>query len=50
LVGPRHITLASRSKQSLLQKRELLARLIEGRLLRRKLLLLDGNQRLLLSD
>jgi hypothetical protein len=50
LIGRWHVTLATWCKQRLLQKRELLASLIEGRLLRRKLFLLNGNQCVFLGD
>ena len=50
LIGAGHVTFATRPKECLLEERQLLASPIEGDLLRRKLFLLDGDQRLLLSD
>jgi hypothetical protein len=49
-IGAGHVTLATRPKHRLLEERQLFASPIEGDLLRRELLLLEGDQRPLLSD
>jgi hypothetical protein len=49
LVRSRYVALATRPKHRLLEEHQLLASPVEGYLLRRKLLLLDGDQSLLFS-